>query len=92
VEAGETDRHALEREIQEELNLTIVAGAQIMSATLGDIELVLYDCLISHGTMSLTEHADLKWLERSKLRLLDWAPADIPLLEPVSLHLGQRLN
>ncbi len=33
------------------------------------------------GEISLTEHKDFKWLTIEELMLLDWAPADISVVE-----------
>jgi len=33
------------------------------------------------GEISLREHVDMKWLATEELNQLDWAEADLPLLE-----------
>jgi 8-oxo-dGTP diphosphatase len=33
----------------------------------------------------LTEHVSMKWLAPDELKSLDWAPADIPAIEKLSM-------
>jgi len=29
----------------------------------------------------MNEHIDFRWLPKEQLRILDWAPADLPIVE-----------
>ncbi len=92
VEAGESDPHALARELSEELETLVYVRER-----LGDvvhvydditIELVLYRCRIRAGGPRAVEHDDLRWLAPNELDELDWAPADAKLVGAVRAILG----
>lgn len=82
IEPGETARHALEREIREELGCTVDVGAPLTTTThaydFGEVTLTTFWCTLTSGAPKLTEHADVRWLPARDLESLDWAPADIP--------------
>lgn len=80
IEAGETPQEALKREIEEELLCEISVGPKICSTQqhydFGTIKLTTFLCSLTHGEPSLTEHTQLRWISKTKLVTLDWAPAD----------------
>ena len=88
VEPGETPEECLLRELEEELGI----GARIV-AKLPDspfkyesgLELVLIPmiCSIEKGTPIPREHSELKWLNKEKLTGLDWAEADLPIVQAI---------
>ena len=85
VEQGEDSIQALKGEIHEELQLEIY-NIQFPTA-LEHVYLVFhpvmhaYTCEISSGEPVLTEHVDLNWLPAEELDQLDWAAADILIVE-----------
>ncbi|MBI1221126.1 MAG: NUDIX domain-containing protein [Bacteroidetes bacterium] len=87
VEAGESDKQALKREIIEELKVEIIANMRLDTVFYEEnsriIELRPYICEISLGDVTLQEHAALNWASISELEQLDWAPADIPVMKEV---------
>lgn len=87
IEQGETEREALEREIQEELKCEISVQEKIITTIheydFAIISLTTFHCELISGTPTLTEHQEIKWLEVSKLDQLEWAPADIPAVEKI---------
>jgi len=82
IEAGETPRDALLREIQEELHCEVVVGDEVESTAyeydFGVVTLTTFFCDLVAGTPVLTEHAAVEWRRPEDMHLLDWAPADIP--------------
>jgi 8-oxo-dGTP diphosphatase len=52
------------------------------------IRLVGYLCSLAAGDPTAAEHDDLRWLGRDDLGSVEWAAADVPLLEPLRRHLG----
>jgi len=48
-----------------------------------DFHLTMHSFLCSCATpdLTLTEHIDFKWLTKSELTELDWAGADVPIVE-----------
>jgi len=87
VEAGESDRECLRRELLEELGISVEVGEFICSNTHQypefSITLILYSAVIVGGSISLSVHDRYEWVPVSSL--LDWslAPADVPLAEVV---------
>ena len=65
VESNEQLEETIKREIWEELNL--------------NIEVKTFE--IVGGELKLNEHVSFKWLERDELSQLDWAAADLPIVE-----------
>lgn len=84
IEAGETNEDALRRELSEELN--IVADIQSFFQTVihnyPDFELTMHSfiCEVEMEVITLNEHIDFKWLAVDHLHSLDWAAADIPIV------------
>ena len=85
IEPGENREQALRREINEELDVEIENLEYFMTVehTYPDFHLVMhsYTCAIGKGEPVLKEHVALKWLRVEELDQLDWAAADIPILE-----------
>jgi 8-oxo-dGTP diphosphatase len=84
IEPNETAQQCLVREIKEELNIeiAIIKGLtpnvhRYPSIT---IKLIPFICKHIKGEIALKEHADFKWLNTNELLDLDWAEADIPIL------------
>ncbi|WEV64952.1 (deoxy)nucleoside triphosphate pyrophosphohydrolase [Bifidobacterium sp. ESL0732] len=80
IERGETPEEALRREIKEELLCDIKVGPKICSTQqhydFGTIELTTFLCSLVDSEPELTEHTQLRWISQSKLKTLNWAPAD----------------
>ena len=85
IEADETPREALVREIDEELLCKVVVGDEVTTTTydydFGRVTLTTFWCELLDGEPSLTEHDDVVWLSPEELPNLDWAPADRPAVE-----------
>lgn len=85
IEAGETPREALEREIAEELHCEVEVGAEVTTTAheydFGVVKLTTFYCELVAGEPNLTEHAEVLWLEPRELGTLVWAPADIPAVD-----------
>jgi len=85
LEEGETKLEAIVREIKEELHMDINVDAFLITVnhTYPDFQLTMDTFLCSTKTdeLTLTEHGAFKWLEKSELAELDWAAADVPIVE-----------
>ena len=88
VEAGETKQQALQREIEEELMCTIEVGEPVEDTTYEYdafiVRLETFMATIIKGEPVLSEHAELRWVSRSRLSELEWAPADIPAIKKLT--------
>jgi 8-oxo-dGTP diphosphatase len=85
VESGETLEQAISREILEELNINIVPKKLLLTVkhTYPDFNLTMhcFICDYHDGDIHLTEHIKLDWLEYDDLKTLNWAEADIPVVD-----------
>jgi len=85
IEKSETAETCLIREILEELHINIKITKQLNSNTHQYseekvIKLIPFICELVSGEIKLTEHANFLWLIKSELINLDWAEADVPIL------------
>lgn len=82
LEAGETNEQALVRELHEELEIDVkVEGfCYQIEHDYPDFHLsmAVYNCKLLSNSLKVNVHKDIKWLPKSELLTLDWAPADIP--------------
>ncbi|MFM1954665.1 MAG: hypothetical protein RL118_856 [Actinomycetota bacterium] len=85
VEPGEAPNLALERELEEELGLTVTVGGKLGETITGiapEILLEFYECeLPSRIEVQSTDHDLIVWLPREELLSLEWAPADLPFVQ-----------
>ena len=95
VDPGETPRSALQREIFEELGIAIEVDAPLTPVihhySFGAVRLLPYfgRFLGEASAIQLHEHTEGRWLGLPEARLLDWAPADVPIL--AELESGRAL-
>ena len=85
IEAGESPEEALIRELHEELSISVDLG-QALTPVIhdygrGPIRLIPFCCTIASGKPIAHEHSELRWCEPTALPELDWAAADLPILD-----------
>jgi 8-oxo-dGTP diphosphatase len=84
IEANETREAALKRELFEELeiNPTVMDHYSTVIHNYPDFELTMhtYNCELEHRNIKLNEHISFRWLEPKNLLPLDWAEADLPIV------------
>jgi len=84
IEDGETKREALKRELIEELD--IIPNIQDLYLTVvyqyTDFELTMHSFICDTDSMNvaLNEHISHQWLTKENLLKLDWAAADVPIV------------
>ena len=84
IEAGETKKEALQRELVEELDINVKVGDLYLTVNhqYPDCELTMHSFIVKVESRKLTlnEHIDQKWLSKEELTALDWAVADLPIV------------
>lgn len=87
IEAGETPKEALKREIMEELDTEISVGELIDTIEYDYPEFHLsmdcFWCEMVSGDLVLKEHEAAKWLDKETMHSVDWLPADVRLIEKI---------
>jgi 8-oxo-dGTP diphosphatase len=85
MEAGESKEETVKREILEELQMDIEVQNEFLTVDhqYPDFHLTMHSfkCSTTNEALTLTEHIDFKWLEISEMSGLDWAAADVPIVE-----------
>ena len=84
IEIGETKEETIKREIKEELKMEINIEREFLTVSYQypDFHLTMYSflCSCKDSSLTLTEHIDFIWLDKNDLYELDWAAADIPIV------------
>ncbi|PZX48699.1 (deoxy)nucleoside triphosphate pyrophosphohydrolase [Algoriphagus chordae] len=91
IEAGESPEACLIREIKEELAITVhvVAALKPNEHAYSEgklIRLIPFVCAWESGEISLLEHQQVKWLAKEDLKSLEWAPADVPIVDELLVN------
>ena len=85
LEDGESEIDCIKREIKEEINLDIEIVYRLTNNIhdYGNFIVNLIPFLANHiqGEINLSEHKGYVLLEKSELLELDWAEADLPIVE-----------
>jgi len=86
IEEGESSEACLIREIKEELAISISLVSSLLtkdhSYSEGKvIRLMPFVCVWESGEISLLEHRAIRWLAKQELKKVNWAPADIPIVD-----------
>ena len=87
IEPGETPEAALTREIREELNAEITVGSLLQTIEWDypafHLTMHCYLCTLNSDQLHLNEHSASAWLTRKTLRLVNWLPADVVILDRI---------
>jgi 8-oxo-dGTP diphosphatase len=85
MEAGEKREETIKREISEELKMLIDVEEDFLTVTHHYPDFIItmhsFICKCKDVKVTLTEHIDFKWLDKSELFGLDWAAADVPIVQ-----------
>lgn len=85
LEENESEIDCIKREIKEEINIDIEILKKLSNSICdyGTFKINLIPFLANHilGEIKLTEHKAYKLLEKNELLSLDWAEADLPIVE-----------
>jgi 8-oxo-dGTP diphosphatase len=84
IELNETPEECLIREIKEELDIKITVIESLPSSKHSyptiTINLIPFICKYIGGEILLREHVNFQWLNKNDLLDLDWAEADVPIV------------
>lgn len=87
IELGETPQQALKRELMEEMNYDINVGNKIITVNHEypdfSISLTAFICYAETDSFHMNEHIGFKWCSRDELTMLDWAAADIGIVDAI---------
>jgi 8-oxo-dGTP diphosphatase len=85
IHHGESPEECLRRELVEELGIRVRVGRPLPLSTHSypsfTITLYPFVCSIEAGEITLNEHAAVAWLTPERLHELEWAEADLPVIE-----------
>ncbi len=85
IHDGERPEECLKREVHEELGIDIAVGKPLSPVTYHYptfiVTLYPFICSIRSGDITLHEHRAFTWLPPGALHELDWAEADIALID-----------
>ena len=92
LEKNETLEQALAGEIEEELKLSISIERLFMTVehSYPDFNIIMHSfiCKTLNRNLILTEHLQAVWLDVYKIDTLDWAAADIPIVEQLKVSMS----
>jgi 8-oxo-dGTP diphosphatase len=90
LETGETKTEAIKREILEELNMNIDIQEEFLTVKheYPDFKIIMhtFKCTCESQELKLTEHISMEWLSINELKKLDWAAADIPIVNKLIMN------
>ena len=85
LEENESEIDCIKREILEEINIEIEVVKQLSNSVYdyGSFKINLIPFIANYvsGEIILSEHKDYKLLDKAELLNLDWAEADLPIVE-----------
>ena len=87
IEQGETKEEALARELREEMEMSVEIKGHFLDVyhEYPDFTINMYSylCEAKDTEFKMNVHHDFKWLEKENLKTLDWAAADLPIVEKI---------
>lgn len=89
MDPGETPQLALERELMEELGIRVKVGLALKPVIWAyertTIRLSPFRCTITSGEPRTIEHQRIRWCTPSEFTSLQWAEADLPILDDLQV-------
>lgn len=93
IESGESPAETVVREIHEELKMNIEVEKEflVVNHQYPDFGIEMHSFICSTPTreLELSEHISFKWLDVNELEALDWAAADIPIVDKLIKEIDQ---
>ena len=92
VEEGERAKEALERELDEELNVKAKIGRLLTSVKVNQYEIFAYDVKYYDGLISLHVHDDMEWVTLDEALKYNLLPADKQIIMNITKTKKQKEN
>lgn len=90
IEAGETGEQCIIRECQEELSVTLSVERKLTDIVPEypdrTMHLHFYICEIAAGSLILTEHNNLAWVDNVEILDYNFCPADKKMLDKIGVN------
>ena len=87
IEAGENDVQALERELSEELDISVQIKDKFYQVEHDypdfHLSMAVYTCKLLSHKLKMNVHRALKWVRPESLLQLEWAGADLPVANKI---------
>jgi len=87
LEPFENEKDCIKREIREELGIEIEIIGKLENSTFNydtfSINLIPFIANYKSGIIQLSEHASYKWVTIDEMQEIDFAAADIPLIDQI---------
>ena len=100
VEKDESHQEALERELKEELQISVVVQHHVATSFVTNpisnihITMYVYACQIIGSTetndLRSTDHDEIRWIDTQDIAQLQWAIADVPILDDFQQFLEKQ--
>lgn len=90
IEPGEAKHTAIERELREEMDVQVSVREEDLYMTVQheypDFSITMYAflCHLTKPDFVRKEHVAAKWMLPKDMPSLDWAPADVPIMEKLA--------
>ncbi len=90
IEQGEEMHKAIERELREEMDISVNVREEDLYMTVHheypdfSITMHAFKCHLDKPEFTCKEHVDAKWMKPEDLPVLEWAPADIPIMKKLA--------
>lgn len=92
IDPGESSIECLRRELMEEMGICVFVGKNLPTSMhhyqTFSVTLYPFVCSIESGEIVLHEHAAIAWLPSEQLHTLDWAEADLPVIQSYLVKCG----
>ena len=90
IEAGETAKQAIKREIEEEMEIEIAVDSYFMTREYDyptfHLSMECFLCTPLSDHIHLNDHLGYKWIEIKKDPSINWVPADEEIFNQLMIH------
>ena len=81
----ESPFEAIQRELKEELNISVQPKSELLRYTFKDYLLIFIECKYLSGEIELTEHNTVKWVFLNELKNYEFLEGDKNFIEKINI-------